>query len=86
MSEGENQFPDEMFLVVDDCEACSHMGHPELTEAAQQLLTNGEGWVCKYKRIGKPFQVSMENRQQHRVMNADGKAITPWTTWEGDDE
>jgi hypothetical protein len=29
------------------------------------------------------MQVDMENRQQHRVTDGEGKAITPWITWEG---
>jgi hypothetical protein len=74
-------FPDELYMVEQEVEGCSHMGHPDLVEAAVQC--DRMGFIQKYRKVGKPMQVDMENRQQHRVTDGEGKAITPWITWEG---
>lgn len=74
-------FPDELFVIEDEVECASHVGHAELVEIATQA-TPGD-YVQKYRKVGKPIKVVMENRQQQRVLESgSGKPLTPWQTWE----
>ena len=78
-------FPDELFVIEDDVECATHCGHAELVEIVTQLSTHERGFVQRYRKVGVPMEVDMEGRKQHRVVDVNGKALTPWITWEDND-